>query len=145
MRTRPRILFLLLAWIASGWLVCGCYGGPGVEPPFSGESGGEVPSGSLDDGFSPATGEPGSGPMSGGEGEGETSAPDGQGGETWSDGREQSAADGDDNTGGFVPASVVGDAGVSADGGDGGDGLSDAGDAGDPSETEWVQDEMFFE
>ena len=126
MRVYPRIVPLLLAWLTSGWLFSGCYGGPGVEPPLSSTTDNEVPSGPVGNGFSPAIGEAGGRPVSHGEDEDEAPESNVHDDETWSDQRKDPPPVGYD-TGGLAPSVTSGDAGLPPDAGDGGEGRVDAG------------------
>jgi hypothetical protein len=132
-----RFLAVFLVLGGSGGAFFGCFGGPGVEPPFSGEGTGNAPPPGLGDGFSPATG---------GGGAGEEQAADSRDSEQAPEPGATGEPANEVDTGGFAPTSAVGDGGVPADAGDGG-GVSegDAGDAGDPGDAGWVQEAFFFE
>ena len=144
MKGLQRIVLVLLVLVAPGWGLTGCFGGPGVEPPFSSESGGEAPPGSYDD-LSPTVSEDGD-PANSWEtdgdstldGEGTASGPT-QGGEP------TGGAEGAADNGGLVPSTSMGDAGVKADECDGGEASMGAADAGDAGDAEWLQDEAVFE
>jgi hypothetical protein len=133
MKRTLQFLALFLVLGLPGRALPGCFGGPGVEPPFSAETGGNAPPGS-DNSYSVPTG--------GGEGE---KAVDGRGGEAGPEAQGEPAADVDGNGSGYVPPAVTGDGGVPLDGGDDLGFSEDAGDTGDAGDAGRVQDELFFE
>ena len=155
MRSYLRFIFLFLAWIASGWISFGCFGGPGVEPPFSAESDGQGRPGPLDNDFAPRAGATDGEPIPGKTGATDREPifgsddvapePSDQDREQWYDHDEGPTTGGDATSGGYTSKGAVGDGGVPVDAGDGGALSHDAGDGGDWGDAERVQREAFFE
>ena len=138
MKRPRRICALFLALVLPVLLFSGCFGGPGVEPPFSSETGDTPPLGPENDYAGPAGGEQ-DGVVDGEQGaddrDSEQPAP-----VPGSEGAGEPAADTSDND--LTPTGLVGgDGGVLPDAEDAGVESAEAGtgDAG------WVQDELFFE